>query len=60
MFQGLDDDCYEARLKVRDVHEADARNYYFKIKNEKGEDSYAVSLSVQGKCNSIYVTMITR
>jgi hypothetical protein len=47
--QDAREDCYEARLHVREVDPADSRNYYLAVENERGTDRHAVHLSVRGK-----------
>ncbi|XP_021939888.1 hemicentin-1 isoform X3 [Zootermopsis nevadensis] len=41
------EDCYEARLHVREVDPADSRNYYLAVQNERGTDRHAVYLDVR-------------
>ncbi|XP_068084855.1 kin of IRRE-like protein 2 [Anabrus simplex] len=40
------EDCYEAKLHVRQVDPEDARNYYLAVENERGADKYAIHLAV--------------
>jgi hypothetical protein len=47
------EDCYEAKLRVREVDPADARNYYLAVENERGSDRHAVHLAVSGKYSAI-------
>lgn len=42
------EDCYEARLHVRQTDHQDARNYYLTVENERGLDRHAVHLAVRG------------
>ncbi|XP_069682757.1 irregular chiasm C-roughest protein isoform X1 [Periplaneta americana] len=41
------EDCYEARLHVREVDPADSRNYYLAVENDRGTDRHAVHLAVR-------------
>ena len=45
------DDCYIARLVVKQVSPADSRRYYLNVENVHGNDRYAVSLLVKGNDN---------
>ncbi|XP_068084854.1 synaptogenesis protein syg-1 [Anabrus simplex] len=40
------EDCYEAKLHVRQVNPEDSRNYYLVVENERGADKYAIYLAV--------------
>ena len=42
------EDCYIARLVVRNVSPADSRRYFLNVENAHGTDRYAVSLNVKG------------
>ena len=42
------DDCYIARLVVKQVSPADSRRYFLNVENAHGNDRYAVSLLVKG------------
>ena len=46
--QGKRDECYETRLRIQRVEMNDARHYYLTVENEKGSDSFYVTLSVKG------------
>lgn len=41
------DDCYEAKLLVENVEKSDSRKYVLHIENVKGQEMYAVTLSVK-------------
>jgi len=41
------EDCYIARLVVRNVSPADSRRYFLNVENAHGTDRYAVSLNVK-------------
>jgi hypothetical protein len=43
------EDCYEARLHVREVDHEDSRSYYLAVENERGTDRHAIHLAVKGK-----------
>ena len=42
------EDCYIARLVVRQVSPQDSKKYFLAVENVHGEDRYAVALSVKG------------
>jgi len=48
------DDCYIARLVVKQVSPADSRRYYLNVENVHGNDRYAVSLLVKGNENKTF------
>jgi len=43
------EDCYIARLLVRDVAPKDSRRYFLDVENRHGTDRYAVALTVKGE-----------
>lgn len=47
-FQGVREDCYEARLHVREAAPGDQRFYYLAVENDRGRDRHAVHLAVRG------------
>ena len=47
--QDTSEDCYLARLKLREVEAADERDYLLKVQNDRGSDQYGVSLRVKGE-----------
>lgn len=46
--QGKRDECYETRLRIQRVEMNDARHYYLTVENDKGSDSFYVTLTVKG------------
>ena len=46
------DDCYIARLVVKQVSPADSRRYFLNVENVHGNDRYAVSLLVKGNIHN--------
>ena len=49
MLQGKRDECYETRLRIQRVELNDARHYYLTVENDKGSDSFYVTLTVKGE-----------
>lgn len=45
--QGKRDECYETRLRIQRVELNDGRHYYLTVENEKGSDSFYVTLNVK-------------
>lgn len=43
------EDCYFARLHVRQVSPGDSRKYFLDVENRHGTDRYAVALTVKGE-----------
>ena len=43
------EDCYIARLLVKEVSPKDSRPYFLDVENAHGTDRYAVKLTVKGK-----------
>ncbi|KAL1124785.1 hypothetical protein AAG570_001406, partial [Ranatra chinensis] len=48
LIQDRREDCYEARLHVREVDPADSRTYFLVVENEKGTDRHFLRLAVRG------------
>jgi hypothetical protein len=48
MLQGKRDECYETRLRIQRVEMNDARHYYLTVENDKGSDTFYVTLTVKG------------
>lgn len=48
LLQGKRDECYETRLRIQRVEMNDARHYYLTVENDKGSDSFYVTLTVKG------------
>ncbi|CAH1388999.1 unnamed protein product [Nezara viridula] len=46
------EDCYEARLHVRQVDPTDSRTYFLKVENDKGTDRHYLRLAVRGSYNN--------
>jgi hypothetical protein len=46
--QGKRDECYETRLRIQRVEMNDARHYYLTVENDKGSDTFYVTLTVKG------------
>lgn len=46
--QGKRDECYETSLRIQRVELNDARHYYLTVENDKGSDSFYVTLTVKG------------
>ena len=42
------EDCYIARLLVKEVSPKDSRPYFLDVENAHGTDRYAVKLTVKG------------
>nr|XP_024219213.1 hemicentin-2 [Halyomorpha halys] len=52
------EDCYEARLHVRQVDPTDSRTYFLKVENDKGTDRHYLRLAVRGSYNNEPLTML--
>lgn len=48
------EDCYLTTLHVKDTSATDSRTYYLLVENDKGKDTHAVQLYVNGKSISFY------
>lgn len=48
LLQGKRDECYETSLRIQRVELNDARHYYLTVENDKGSDSFYVTLTVKG------------
>lgn len=48
LVQGKRDECYETRLRIQRVEMNDARHYYLTVENDKGSDTFYVTLTVKG------------
>jgi len=46
-YPGKRDECYETRLRIQRVELNDGRHYYLTVENEKGTDSFYVTLNVK-------------
>ena len=53
LLQGKRDECYETRLRIQRVEMNDARHYYLTVENDKGSDSFYVTLTVKGMQHSV-------
>lgn len=42
------EDCYEAKLHVREVDPTDSRTYFLRVENERGTDRHFLRLAVRG------------
>ncbi|XP_024082011.1 hemicentin-2 [Cimex lectularius] len=48
LVQETREDCYEARLHVREVDPTDSRTYFLTVENERGTDKHYLRLAVRG------------
>ncbi|BET02851.1 CD80-like C2-set immunoglobulin domain [Nesidiocoris tenuis] len=48
LVQEAREDCFEARLHVREVDPTDSRIYYLTVENERGSDRHYLRLAVRG------------
>jgi len=46
-YPGKRDECYETRLRIQRVELNDGRHYYLTVENDKGTDSFYVTLNVK-------------
>ncbi|KAI9551848.1 hypothetical protein GHT06_022184 [Daphnia sinensis] len=46
-YPGKRDECYETRLRIQRVEMNDARHYYLTVENDKGSDTFYVTLTVK-------------
>ncbi|KAF6200938.1 hypothetical protein GE061_005385 [Apolygus lucorum] len=53
------EDCYEARLHVREVDPTDSRTYFLTVENERGTDRHYLRLAVRGSYTNGKFTFIT-
>lgn len=59
--QGKRDECYETRLRIQRVEMNDARHYYLTVENDKGSDSFYVTLTVKGmSCQPVIIIRTER
>ena len=56
VLQGKRDECYETRLRIQRVELNDGRHYYLTVENEKGTDSFYVTLNVKGNHQKLPIT----
>ncbi|XP_046443763.1 kin of IRRE-like protein 3 isoform X7 [Daphnia pulex] len=47
LHKGKRDECYETRLRIQRVEMNDARHYYLTVENDKGSDTFYVTLTVK-------------
>lgn len=56
MTQESQEDCYLAKLHIRDADIHDSRPYYLVVENERGIDRHAINLVVEGMFTGAFIS----